>query len=81
MLDKNDAMSIHMWIQQHWDMAFFYCNSNIAVDGELTGSNMPFIIGIQENWQPMILLMHGYNRVVSMDAIFGVNEKKVCPRP
>ena len=46
MLDKN----VHMWVPQYWDMVFFYCNSNIVVDEELTGSNMLFTIGIQDNW-------------------------------
>ena len=50
MLDKNDAKKVYMWIQ-HWDMVFFYPNINIAVNGELTRSNMPFTIGIQDNWQ------------------------------
>ena len=76
MLNKNDAKSVHMWLQQHQDMVFFYCNSNIVVDGELTRSNVPFTIGIQDNWQWKMMLMHGHNRVVSVDAMFGVNEKR-----
>ena len=78
MLDKNNAKTVHMWMQQHHDRVFFYHN-NIVVDREVIGSTMPFTIGIQNKWQRKMMLMHGHNWAISMDATFGVNEKKVCP--
>ena len=63
-----------MWVQQHCNMVFFYCNSNVIVDGEFIRYNMPFTIGIQDKWQWKMMLMH--DRVVFVDATFGVNGKK-----
>ena len=60
-LDKNNTKSVHMWVQQYYNMVFFYCNNNIVVDGEFIESNMSFTIGIQDKWQRKMMLMHGHN--------------------
>ena len=78
-LEKNNTKSVHMWVQKHCDMVFFYYNTNVAVKEELIGSNMPCTIGIQHKWQRKMMLIHGYNWAIFVDATFGMNEKKVCP--
>ena len=44
---------------------------------ELTESNMPFTIGIQNEWQWEVMLKHGHKGGVAVDATFGMNEKNV----
>ena len=81
MLDKNDAQSVRMWVQRNSDKVFYYTESKkekpIPVPGELTGENMPFTIGIQTPWQKKMMLQHGHQSGISVDATFGTNEKKV----
>ncbi len=47
------------------------------MDGGLIGQNMPFILGIQTPWQREMMIEHGYQEGVVVDATFGTNEKKV----
>ena len=58
-------------------MILFYHNSNVVIDKEFIGFNMPFTIGIQDKWQWKMMLMYGHNWDVSADATFKVNEKKM----
>ncbi|KAG0618725.1 hypothetical protein M758_4G088100 [Ceratodon purpureus] len=80
MLHKNDAQSVRMWVQRNPEKVFYYTESNkekpVPVPGELTGSNMPFTIGIQTEWQRKMMLEHGHRSGISVDATFGTNEKK-----
>lgn len=81
MLHKNDAQSVRMWVERNPDKVFYYTESNkqkpVPVPGELTGANMPFTIGIQTDWQRKMMLQHGHNGGISIDATFGTNERKV----
>ena len=81
MLHKNDAQSVRMWVQRNPEKIFYYSESNKEkakpVEGELTGENMPFTIGIQTPWQRTMMLKYGNGGGISVDATFGTNEKKV----
>lgn len=81
MLHKNDAQSVRMWVQRNPEKVFYYSESNqknpVKVQGELTGKNMPFTIGIQTEWQKQMMLKHGHRGGISVDATFGTNDKKV----
>ena len=81
MLHKNDAQSVRMWVQRNPKNVFYYTESNkekpVTVPGELTGSNMPFTIGIQTEWQRQMMLQHGHRSGISVNATFGTNERKV----
>ena len=47
MLDKNDASSVKLWVQENRDNVFYYIETSVLAQGELNGSNMPFTLGIQ----------------------------------
>lgn len=49
----------------------------VHVEGNLTGSNMPFTIKFQSPWQRHMMVKYGHNRSVSIDATLGTNNKKV----
>jgi hypothetical protein len=38
---------------------------------------MPFTIGIQTEWQKQMMLRHGHENGIFIDATFGTNDKKV----
>ena len=60
MLDKNDAKSVKLWVQQNPQKVFHYQQIDVLVDNELNGSNMPFTIGFQDEWQRQMMLKHGH---------------------
>jgi hypothetical protein len=45
-----------MWGIDNQDKVFFYLQSGFQVDEGFQGSNMPFIIGIQMEWQREMML-------------------------
>jgi len=53
---KNDAQSVRMWVIENKDKVFFYKKNGLQVEGGLQGSNMPFTIGIQMEWQREVML-------------------------
>ena len=77
-LDNNDAKSVRMWVQHNPQLVFFYKESGLHVRGAITRANIPFTIGIQTAWQQDMMLKHGHNKAVSIDATFATNENKVC---
>ena len=77
MLDKSDAKSVKLWLQQNREKVFHYQKTGVPVQGELNGLNMPFTIGIQDTWQQEMMLKYGHMGAVSFDATFGTNVKKV----
>jgi hypothetical protein len=66
-----------MWVQQKTNSMFFYQETRVEVDGGFIGQNMPFIMDIQTPWQTEMMIEHGHQRGVSIDATFGTNEKIV----
>ena len=61
MFDTNDAKSVQVWVQQNRTNVFHFQEIGIPVVGKLTGSNMPFTIGIQNGWQRQMMLMQGHH--------------------
>ncbi len=47
------------------------------MDGGLTKQNMPFTLGAQTPWQRDMMIEHGHQRGVAIDATFATNEKMV----
>ncbi len=47
------------------------------MDGGFIGQNIPFTLDIQTPWQREMMIEHGHQRGVAIDATFGTNEKKV----
>jgi hypothetical protein len=47
------------------------------VDGAITADNMPFVIGIQTNFQFRMMLQYGHQSAIAIDATFATNDKKV----
>jgi hypothetical protein len=76
-LQKNDVKNVHMWVQQNTNSVFYYQETRVEVDGGLTRQNMSFIMGIQTPWQREVMIEHGHQEGVAIDATFGTNEKKV----
>ncbi len=76
-LHKNNAKSVHMWVQQNINSMFYYQEIGVEVDGGLIGQNMPFTFGIQTPWQREMMIEHGHQGGVGVDATFGTNETKV----
>lgn len=78
--DDNDAESVKMWVEANPDDVFFYrLVKKGTVSGTLTSANLPFVIGIQNEFQFKMMLQHGHESIVSMDATFGTNHWKVRP--
>jgi len=67
-----------MWDTKNKQKVFFDQESNVQVEGNLHGNNMPFTIGIQIKWQMEMMLCHEYESGVSIDATFRTNNKKVA---
>jgi hypothetical protein len=76
-LHKNDAKSVNMWVQQNTNLVFYYQGTRVEVDGGLTRQNMPFTLGTQTPLQKEMMIKHGHQRGVVVDATFVTNEKKV----
>jgi len=66
-----------MWVQQNTNSMFYYQDIRVKVDGGLIGQNMPFIMGIQTLWRREMIIEHGHQGGVTVDATFGTNKKKV----
>ena len=77
MLDKYNASSVKLWVQENPDSVFCYTKTNVPAQGELNSSNMPFTLWIQTKWQKKMMLKFGHHNGVSIDATFGTNDKKV----
>ncbi len=65
------------WVQQNTNSMFYYQKFGVKVNGGLIGQHMPFILGIQTPWQREMMIEHGHQGGVVVDATFGTNEKKV----
>ncbi len=65
-----------MWVQQNTNLVFYYQETMVEVDGGLIRQNMPFILGIQTPWQREMMIEHGHQRGVAIDATLGTNEKR-----
>jgi hypothetical protein len=64
----NDVESVCLWVQANPDQVFFYQefrDMKTALPRELNGENMPFIIGIQNQFQFQMMLEHEYKSAVS----------------
>jgi hypothetical protein len=68
---------MHTWVQQNTNLKFYYQKNRVEVDGGLSKQNMPFTLGIQTPWQREMMIEHGHQGGVKVDATFGTNEKKV----
>jgi hypothetical protein len=66
-----------MWVQQNINLMFYYQEIGVKMDGGFIGQNMPFIMGIQTPWQREMMIEHGHQKGVVIDATFGTNEKIV----
>jgi hypothetical protein len=76
----NDAESVHLWIQANPQQVFFYQefgDLKTPLPKELNGENMSFVIGIQNQFHFQMMLEHGHESTVSLDATFGTNQPKV----
>lgn len=67
--------AINIWVQEN-PLLLFYKETRIRVTWGLNRKNMPFTIGIQNAWQQMMTLKHGYKNAASIDATFATNENK-----
>jgi hypothetical protein len=72
-----DALSVRMWTLENPD-AFFYYNEYGNIDlNEPPANDDPFCLAIQTDWQLEMMVRHGHNRALSIDATFGTNLPKV----
>jgi len=56
---------------------FYYQETRVKVDGSFIRQNMSFTLVIQTPWQREVMIEHGHQGGVAIDASFGTNEKKV----
>jgi hypothetical protein len=66
-----------MWVQQNTNSVFYYQATRIEVDGGFSWQNMPLTLNIQTPWQREMMIEHGHQGGVAIDATFGTNKKKV----
>ena len=76
---KNNVESVQLWIQRNLEQVFFYQEEKGRglMKGPLTGTNMSFVIEIQNDFQFKMMIAHGHSSATSLDATFGTNENKV----
>ncbi len=55
---------------------FYYQEIGVEVDGGLIRQNMLFTLGIQTPWQREMMIEHGHQGGVLVDAAFGTIEKR-----
>jgi hypothetical protein len=67
MKDLNDAESVRMWVRENPDLVFYYQDPGGMVDGAITADNMPFVIGIQTNFQFRMMLQYGHQSAIAID--------------
>ena len=67
--DPNDFDSVKMWAKEHPEDVFMWHEEDKVTD-------LPFILGIQTPWQKDLMLKHGHNGAIAMDATFGTNFPK-----
>ena len=67
---KNDAESVRLWVQRNQDSVFFYEQQNEA-------EGTAFSLGLQSSWQLDMLVKHGHQSIICMDATHGTNQWKV----
>ncbi len=65
-----------MWVQQNINSMFYYQKTKVHVDGGLIRQNMPFTLSTQTPWQIEMMIEHGHQGGVVVDATFGTNEKR-----
>ena len=65
----NGFDSMKMWDLEHQNDVFICCKIYDIID-------LSFILGIQTSWQKKMMLKHGHNRAIAMDATFGTNVSK-----
>jgi hypothetical protein len=73
--DENDAKNVQMWVTENKETIFFYQESSVQIEGNLHGGNMPFTISIQTKWKKEMILHHGHENGVSIDATFRKQQK------
>jgi hypothetical protein len=75
----NDAKSVRMWVKDNADKIFYFQETSHEPTGKLSTQNIPFTISIEMPWQKEMMLTHGHEKGVAIDATFGTNENKVHP--
>jgi len=75
-LHKNNVKNVCMWVQQNTNLVFYYKKTRVEMDGDVTRQNIPFTLGIQTPWQREMMIEHGHQKDVVVDATFGTNEKR-----
>jgi hypothetical protein len=73
----NNAKNVCMWVQQNINSMFYYQEIGVEADGGFIGQIMPFSKGIQTSWQKEMMIEHGQQWGVIVDATFRTNEKMV----
>jgi hypothetical protein len=67
---ENDAKNVCMWAQRNPNILFYYQETRSEVGGELSRSNIPFIIKIQTPWQATMMQQYGHQSVVAINVTF-----------
>ncbi|MCO5613306.1 hypothetical protein L7F22_067582 [Adiantum nelumboides] len=66
---RDDATSVHNWVNDNVPHVFFYQPMN-------SSNHTPFALGIQSRWQLETICKYGHNGLLAMDATFGTNKYK-----
>ena len=66
----DDAESTRQWVQRNQSRVFFYEEANEARE-------TAFSLGLMSDWQLDMLVKHGHQKVICMDATHGTNRWKV----
>jgi hypothetical protein len=65
-------------MQANQKIVFYYKELVIgSISGELQKDNMPFVIGLQDNFQFATILGHNHQSTILVDATISTNHKKV----
>lgn len=72
-----DALSVRMWTLENQESWYHYNEYGNIQLNDPPPNDDPFCLAIQTDWQLEMMVRHGHQRALSMDATFGTNEPKV----
>jgi hypothetical protein len=79
---KSDALNVCMWTKENANCVFIYQEHETLDMNEPPKEECTYILGIQTEWQLLMMALHRHDSAVSFDAIFGTNTPRIshpCP--
>jgi hypothetical protein len=76
---SNDALSVRMWTEETANSVFIYQEYETLDLNEAPKEECTYTLGIQTEWQLLMMALNGHNNTVSFDTTFGINTPRIRP--